>query len=463
MSTTEMSPEVLNMYVYGEIVTDSHWFFGSEDDVVTRNFLKDLKAYPNATRINVYINSPGGEVFAAVSIARQLKQHKAEVHTYLEGITASAATIIALSGDVVHMSSAGLFMIHLPSMGASGNRNDLAQATEALSKVEAAITNVYLEKCNLEKEELTAMLEKEAWLTADEAYQYGFVDVIEKLYEKPEDALAALDESLFNMNGVQFKISAFADQDAIKAKLAQIQNSLGESEGGADMGFQAFYNALPVNQRTLIDEEIQNKISNAIADQTTTLTAQVTNLTTQVTTLTNSLAEEQGLRTAAEQKVTDLQNSNGAPDADTVFLNSLAPEAKQAVLNARQATLEAQKALEAVQNVQKFETFKNSLKAFDNLPFDEAQTKALFNISNNCEEDYKALSSLFTVANNAVNQLGESFGADGEPQAGANAYDQIDQLVQAEMKANTELSYNDAFNNVVTKNPGLYDAYRNGQ
>ena len=80
LAPDENSPEVLNMYVYGEIMDQQGWF-GDESDVVTSRFLQDLKQYPDVKTINVYINSPGGGVFAAAAIRNQLRQHKAVVHT----------------------------------------------------------------------------------------------------------------------------------------------------------------------------------------------------------------------------------------------------------------------------------------------------------------------------------------------------------------------------------------------
>ena len=171
MSSNLTDDSVLNMYVYGDIVTDSHWFFGSDDDVVTREFIKDLNNHPQAKRINVYINSGGGEVFAAVAIAQQLKKHKAEVHTYVEGIAASAATIIAMAGDVRHMTVSGLYMIHLPSSSVRGNKHEFEKGIEVLQKVEDIIRLTYKNKTNLSDEELTAMIDHETWLTAEEAYK----------------------------------------------------------------------------------------------------------------------------------------------------------------------------------------------------------------------------------------------------------------------------------------------------
>ena len=87
---------ILNMYVYGQICSASS-FFGSQDDVVASNFVEDLNSFPNIRTINVYINSPGGSVFAAASIINQLRKHPAQVHTWCDGICASAAVGILMA------------------------------------------------------------------------------------------------------------------------------------------------------------------------------------------------------------------------------------------------------------------------------------------------------------------------------------------------------------------------------
>ena len=104
---------VLNMYVYGTICSASS-FFGSEDDVVSSQFVEDLNSYPGINTINVYINSPGGSVFAAASIINQLRKHPACVHTWCDGICASAAVGILLAANpgCRHMSRATLIMDH---------------------------------------------------------------------------------------------------------------------------------------------------------------------------------------------------------------------------------------------------------------------------------------------------------------------------------------------------------------
>lgn len=456
---------VLNMYVYGDIVTDSNWWFGSPDDVVTREFIKDLNNHPNAKRINVYINSGGGEVFAAVAIAQQLKKHKAEVHTYVEGIAASAATIIAMAGDVRHMTVSGLYMIHLPSSSARGNKHDFAKGIEVLEKVEDIIRLTYKSKTNLSDEELTQMIDHETWLTAEEAYKYGFITDIDEDPDQIDNLIKEVQNDLIAMNGVNINIAAYAEPDQLRAKLAEIQDKIGR--GGKVMDFQAFLNSLPVEKRTAVE----NAIKDQIANKTTELTTQVTNLTEQVTSLTDQLSTTQNDLTAAqdklltaENKIKELENSASEEDADTKFLNSLPAEAKQAVLDARRVAAEAKAALDKANEDKAFAAFQDKVKTYDNLPLQDNHVKALYNMSKSCPEDFASVEALFNSANAAMGTQFTQTGQDGDAvSAPTNAYEEIEKLIKDKREADPAMDYNDAFASVVTENPDLYDRYRNGQ
>ena len=456
---------VLNMYVYGDIVTDRDWWFGSPDDVVTREFIKDLNNHPNATRINVYINSGGGEVFAAVAIAQQLKKHKAEVHTYVEGMAASAATIIAMAGDVRHMTVSGLYMIHLPSSSVCGNKHTFAKGIEVLEKVEDIIRLTYKNKTNLSDEELTQMIDHETWLTAEEAYKYGFITNIEEDPDQIDNLVKEVQNDLISMNGVNINIAAYAEPDQLRAKLAEIQNR--KEKGGNIMDFQAFLNSLPVDKRTVVENAIKEQIANKTAE----ITTQVTNLTEQVTSLTNQLTNAQTELSAtqeklanAENKVKDLEESASSEDADTKFLNSLPAEAKQAVLDARKAAADAQAALAKANEDKAFAAFQDKVKTYDNLPLQDNHVRALYNMSKSCPEDFASVEALFNSANAAMGTQFEQTGQDGDGTgAPTNAYEEIEQLVKAKREADPTMDYNTAFTVVVNENPNLYDRYRNGQ
>lgn len=465
MTSKFTDDSVLNMYVYGDIVTDSHWFFGSEDDVVTREFIKDLNNHPNAKRINVYINSGGGEVFAAVAIAQQLKKHKAEVHTYVEGIAASAATIIAMAGDVRHMTVSGLYMIHLPSSTVSGNKHGFAKGIEVLEKVEDIIRLTYKSKTNLSDEELTKMIDHETWLTAEEAYKYGFITDIEEDPDQIDALIKDVQNDLISMNGVNINIAAYAEPEQLRAKLAEIQDR--KEKGGKTMDLQTILNSLPVDKRAAMENAIKEHVSN----KTTELSTLVTDLTEQVSTLTNQLTSTQAdLTTAqnslteAENKITELEDQVAGKDEDAKFLASLPEAARQAVLDARQAAADARAALDKANEERAFAVFQDKVKAYDNLPLQDAHVRALYNMSKICPEDFASIEALFNSANAAMEGQFQQVGQDGEGTgAPTNAYEEIEKLIQDKRTADPALDYNTAFSIVVNENPDLYTRYRDGQ
>ena len=456
---------VLNMYVYGDIVTDSHWLFGSPDDVITREFIKDLNNHPNAKRINVFINSGGGEVFAAVAMAQQLKKHKAEVHTYVEGIAASAATIIAMAGDVRHMTISGLYMIHLPSSNVSGNKHNLAKGIEVLEKVEDIIRLTYKDKTNLSDKELTQMIDHETWLTAEEAYKYGFINEIEKDPDQIDNLIKEVQNDLISMNGVNINIAAYAEPEQLRNKLTEIQNKLGI--GGLVMDFQAFMNSLPVDKRAVVEDAIKNQIADKTSElttQVTTLTDQVAALTTQLTDAHNDLSDAQEKLHTAEDTIKTLEDKASGEDADTKFLNSLPAEARQAVLDARQVAAEATAALNKANEDKAFALFQDKVKTYDNLPLQDNHVKALYNMSKSCPEDFASVEALFISANAAMGNQFTQIGQDGDG-AGAptNAFEEIENLIKAKRDEDPAMDYNVAFAEVISENPSLYDRYRNGQ
>lgn len=463
MSSNFTNDDILNMYVYGDIVTDSNWIWGSEDDVITREFIKDLNNHPNAKRINVYINSGGGEVFAAVAIAQQLQKHKAEVHTYVDGMAASAATIIAMAGDVRHMSRSSLYMIHLPSSSVRGNKHAMAKGIEVLEKVEEVIKMTYATKCKIKDEKLTELLDHETWLTANEALEYGFIDDILEDQDNIENLIRDIQNDILNMNGVDINVTAFAEPEKLRQKLTEIQNY---SKGGTTMDFQAFLNSLPVDKRKVVE----NEMSKRLTANTQELTDQVTNLTNQITTMSQQMTETQTALSVATNsleeanaKIKKYEEATDQRDEDQKFLDSLPAEAREAVLNARKAEEKAKAEVAKMQDAAAFSAFKAHLAEYGNLPIQDEHVTSLYNMSKACPEDFANIEALIKVADaGMINQFMQN-GVDGDgTDAPVDAYAEIEKKVTDAMTANPALDYNTAFANVVRENPELYNRYKQG-
>lgn len=128
--------------------------------------------------LEVEINSPGGDVFAALAIYNMLKASGKAVTTRVMGVAASAASVIALAGDKREMPKNTFLMIHNASASASGTGAALRKAAAALEKVESALVAIYVKTTGMPEATLRAMLAAETWLTADEAKDKGFATVV---------------------------------------------------------------------------------------------------------------------------------------------------------------------------------------------------------------------------------------------------------------------------------------------
>ena len=189
-----------DMILYGTIGSDEWW-----DDICDKTFKEDIANLGEVENIHLHINSPGGSVFAAVAIANTLKNHKAKVTAYIDGLAASAATIITSACDVVKMPKNALFMIHNPLTWAYGNKQELEKTGILLDKVKDSILETYLAKAkDKTKEELSALMDEEKWFNAEEAKEYGFIDEIVGEMERPQNV-----NNLLIVNSLAFDISKF--------------------------------------------------------------------------------------------------------------------------------------------------------------------------------------------------------------------------------------------------------------
>lgn len=145
-----------------------------------------------ADEVEVNINSNGGDVFAASEIYTLLSQHSGRVTVNIQGLAASAASVIAMAGDVVHISPTAQIMIHKAWTIADGNADDMAHTSEFLDGIDDSIMNAYVAKTGLDKSELSNMMAKETWLTASQAVDYGFADDVMDFGRSKEPVLNSI-------------------------------------------------------------------------------------------------------------------------------------------------------------------------------------------------------------------------------------------------------------------------------
>lgn len=157
------------LVIYGEI-GDYWWDSTSAADV--DRALKDV----TSKTIHVHLNSGGGDAFDGIAIYNQLKNHAAEVVIHIDGLAASAASIIAMAGDKVYMNAGSMLMIHEASTFAYGTKADINKTLGALTGLDASLVDVYMTRFAGDREEVETLLTNETWMTASESITFGFAD-----------------------------------------------------------------------------------------------------------------------------------------------------------------------------------------------------------------------------------------------------------------------------------------------
>ena len=163
---------------------DSESFWG--DEITPQMFRDEL--YAEEGDITLWVNSPGGNVFAAAEIYTMLRDYPGNVTVRIASIAASAASVVAMAGNLVQMSPTALIMIHDPSTIAMGNAKDMEKAITTLNEVKESIINAYAYKTGLSRNRISKLMSDETWLNAKKAVELGFAD--EVLFEnkpKPEE------------------------------------------------------------------------------------------------------------------------------------------------------------------------------------------------------------------------------------------------------------------------------------
>ena len=160
------------LFLNGAIAEES-WL----DNDVTPDLFKD-ELNSGKGNITVWINSPGGDCFAAAQIYNMLRDYKGKVTVKIDSLAASAASVIAMAGDDVQISPTGMLMIHNPSTVAMGDHGDLEKAIDMLNEVKNSIINAYVEKTGLSRNKLSKLMEDETWMDATKAVELGFADSI---------------------------------------------------------------------------------------------------------------------------------------------------------------------------------------------------------------------------------------------------------------------------------------------
>ncbi|WP_394526867.1 head maturation protease, ClpP-related [Lacrimispora sp. JR3] len=160
------------LYLDGEI-SDETWY---GDEVTPELFRRELES--GNGDITVWINSPGGDVFAAAQIYNMLMDYKGNVTVKVDALAASAASVIAMAGTMVQMSPVAMMMIHNPMTVAIGDSEEMKKAGSMLDEVKESIMNAYEIKTGLNRPKISHLMDAESWFNARKAVELGFADEI---------------------------------------------------------------------------------------------------------------------------------------------------------------------------------------------------------------------------------------------------------------------------------------------
>ena len=199
-------PEARTLFLNGTIAEES-WF---DDDVTPQLFKDELNA--GSGDITVWINSPGGDCVAAAQIYNMLMDYKGNVTVKIDGIAASAASVIAMAGTKVLMSPVSMMMIHNPMTVAFGDSAEMQKAIEMLASVKDSIINAYEIKTGLSRTKLSHLMDAETWMDANKAVELGFADEIMQRSGSAEDmeppAVSMLYSKANVVNSLMDKVAA---------------------------------------------------------------------------------------------------------------------------------------------------------------------------------------------------------------------------------------------------------------
>ncbi|WMJ86758.1 head maturation protease, ClpP-related [Anaerocolumna sp. MB42-C2] len=176
--------EERTLYLNG-VISDETWW---GDEITPKIFKDELEA--GSGNVTVWINSPGGDVFAAAQIYNMLMDYKGRVTVKIDGLAASAASVIAMAGGDVYMSPVSMLMIHNPSTIAIGDSEEMLRAKVLLDEVKESIINAYELKSGLARTKLSHLMDAETWMNANKAIELGFAD---KILFSAEEERSSLD------------------------------------------------------------------------------------------------------------------------------------------------------------------------------------------------------------------------------------------------------------------------------
>lgn len=212
------SEDAGEVYIYGTI-TEEKWF----DEDVTPSWFKDQVAKLSKLKnINLFINSPGGGVFAGLTIYNIINRLSATVTAYIDGLAASIASVIPMAADKIIMPKNAMMMIHNPIGIAIGEEKEIRQYADILARAKTSIMSTYMEKTGKTEKEISALMDAQTWMTGKEAVTNKFADTL----DDAKDIKACFEGDKISINGLLINPNDYKSFpiDRFKQPLAVVKN-----------------------------------------------------------------------------------------------------------------------------------------------------------------------------------------------------------------------------------------------
>ncbi len=245
-NATKIANNSAELTMYAPIEDEESWWY---DSVTPKGVMRALNNLGKISEITVRINSNGGSAFAGLAIYQYLKDHDAKIIIKVDGIAASAASIIAMAGDEIVMGVGAMLMVHNPWTVAAGEAKDFRDTADFLDKVSESLISVYQERTGKDENELREMLNNTTWLTADEAISTGFADRV----DRKQKVSASIKNGIVTFNDQKFDLRAFASIPPL------FQNGI------EDLGAEPQEN-IQTTEQALISVEGEGKIVNSLEE-----------------------------------------------------------------------------------------------------------------------------------------------------------------------------------------------------
>lgn len=254
-----ITPKSADLFIYGEIVDEKTQDFWtgeySETEVGLMDFKEELDSIGNVSVLNLYINSPGGDVFTASTMISMLERKKSNgtvIKAFVDGLSASAASFLMMVADTIYLYKNSVVMVHKPMSYAVGNVIEMQKTIDALNKIEESVMlPMYMTKAKVSEQVIQDLIAQESWLSASDMEQYFNVQVL----NEEKIAVASISPELFKRykNIPEFLKNSLK----IKEKEEKVENNDKKLEKELKIRLNLVENSLKIKERSE-ENEVQS-------------------------------------------------------------------------------------------------------------------------------------------------------------------------------------------------------------